>query len=175
MPGLKIEILAEGCCYDTTAFDCGDATLNTFLTEHLQRQHSRRVLRAYILRTTDEAARVRGFYTLSGSCFEKAQLPSRTQQKKMPYRNVPAVTLGRLAIDQKLQGEGWGSTLVSHAMKVVYQASLTVGIHGMFVDALNEKARRFYLSLGFIPLTGDNHQALFYPVTAMEALFAEHN
>ncbi|WNN48203.1 GNAT family N-acetyltransferase [Siccibacter colletis] len=175
MPGLKIEILTEGVCYDTTAFDCGDATLNTFLTEHLQRQHSRRVLRAYILRTTDEAARVRGFYTLSGSCFEKAQLPSRTQQKKMPYRNVPAVTLGRLAIDQKLQGEGWGSTLVSHAMKVVYQASLTVGIHGMFVDALNEKARRFYLSLGFIPLTGDNYQALFYPVTAMEVLFAEHN
>ena len=175
MPGLKIEILTEGVCYDTTAFDCGDATLNTFLTEHLPRQHNSRVLRAYILRTTDEAARVRGFYTLSGSSFEKAQLPSRTQQKKVPYRNVPAVTLGRLAIDKRLQGEGWGSTLVSHAMRVVYQASLTVGIHGMFVEALNEKARRFYLSLGFIPLTGDNHQALFYPVTAMEALFAEHN
>lgn len=171
MPGLTIEILRDDVCYDTTAFDCGGATLNTFLTEHLKRQHDNRFLRAYILRTRDEAARVCGFYTLSGSSFEKAQLPSRTQQKRVPYRNVPAVTLGRLAIDHHLQGEGWGSTLVSHAMKVVYQASLTVGVHGILVDALNEKARDFYLSLGFIPLSGDNSRALFYPVTAMEALF----
>jgi hypothetical protein len=27
------------------------------------------------------------------------------------------------------------------------------GVHGIFVDALNERAKRFYLKQGFIPLT----------------------
>lgn len=43
-----------------------------------------------------------------------------------------------------------GATLVAHAMKVVWSASLAVGIHGLFVEALNEKAHTFYQSLGFI-------------------------
>lgn len=46
-------------------------------------------------------------------------------------------------------------------MKVVWSASLAVGIHGLFVEALNKKAHTFYQSLGFIPLVGENENALF--------------
>ncbi len=35
-------------------------------------------------------------------------LPSKTQQKKIPYQNAPSVTLGRLAIDKSVQGAGLG-------------------------------------------------------------------
>jgi GNAT superfamily N-acetyltransferase len=44
-------------------------------------------------------------------------LPSKTQQKKIPYQNAPSVTLGRLAIDKSVQGQGWGEMLVAHAMR----------------------------------------------------------
>ncbi|ELY5941267.1 hypothetical protein SNN83_004430 [Cronobacter malonaticus] len=37
-------------------------------------------------------------------------------------------------------------------MKVTNNASLAVGIHGMFVDALDEEARAFYAGRGFIQL-----------------------
>jgi Acetyltransferases len=168
---LVIEILTEGVEYDTQQFDCGEASLNLFLTEHLRRQHNSKILRAYILRTAAPECRVLGYYTLSGSCFERASLPSKSQQKRMPYKNIPSVTLGRLAVDLSMQGKGRGAVLVTHAMKVVWSASQAVGIHGLFVEALNEKAQKFYQSLGFVPLSGENQHALFYPTKSIETLF----
>lgn len=58
-------------------------------------------------------------------------------------------------------------------MNVVYHASHAVGIYGLFVEAINEKAREFYISLGFIPLSGNNNNALFYPTQSIEQLFAK--
>lgn len=173
MANLMIRMFPQETFYDLTEFTCGDSTLNRFLFDHLARQHAGRLLRAYLLVTDDPTPKVLGYYTLSGSCFEKETLPSKTQQRKVPYANVPSVTLGRLAIDQDLQGQGWGMTLVTHAMKVVWLASQAVGIHGMFVDALNDKAKDFYLKLGFIPLTGSNVNSLFYPTKSIEKLFVE--
>ena len=173
MANLTIRMFSQETHYDLTGFNCGEISLNRFLLEHLARQHGGRLLRAYLLVTDDPTPKVLGYYTLSGSCFEKETLPSKTQQRKVPYVNVPSVTLGRLAIHQDLQGQGWGMTLVTHAMKVVWLASQAVGIHGMFVDALNDKAKDFYLTLGFIPLTGSNADALFYPTKSIEKLFAE--
>lgn len=173
MADLIIEMFAEDTEYDLSDFDCGEASLNIFLTAHLARQHKGRVLRAYLLLTHDEIPKVMGYYTLSGSCFEKASLPSNTLRRKIPYANVPSLTLGRLAIHKSLQGQEWGTTLVTHAMSVVYRASQAVGIHGLFVDALNEGAKQFYEKMGFITLTGNNANALFYPTKSIENLFEQ--
>jgi ribosomal protein S18 acetylase RimI-like enzyme len=173
MDELRIEMLSDNLLYSMDEFDCGDTTLNTFLTAHLRRQHDGKILRGYVLRTVSPASKILGYYTLSGSSFEKATLPSRSQQKKVIYQNVPCVMLGRLAVDKSLQGAGWGSTLVAHAMNVVYHASHAVGIYGLFVEAINEKAKEFYISLGFIPLSGNNNNALFYPTQSIEQLFAK--
>ena len=170
MANLTIDMFSEGTDYTFEDFDCGEPSLNTFLTEHLVRQHNGRILRGYLLKDRDHP-RVLGYYTLSGSCFEKALLPSKTQQRRIPYTNVPGVTLGRLAVHKELQGNEWGTTLVTHAMRVVYLASQAVDVHGIFVDALNEQAKRFYLKQGFIPLSGENSNSLFYPTKSIERLF----
>lgn len=105
---LTIEMIADAFSYDITGFDCGEEALNTFLKEHLKRQHDGQILRGYALVSGDTVPRLLGYYTLSGSCFERGMLPSKTQQKKIPYQNAPSVTLGRLAIDKSVQGQGWG-------------------------------------------------------------------
>lgn len=89
----------------------------------------------------------------------------------MPYKNVPSVTLSRLAIDKSIHHQRYRETLVTHAMKVVYQASQAVGIHGMFVEVLNDNAKKFYLRLGFIQLKEENCNSLFYPTKSIEELF----
>ena len=165
------EIFSEEVEYELSNFDCGEEYLNTFLTDHLKRQHNSKILRGYVLVTREDKPRVMGYYTLSGSCFEKILLPSKTQQKRVPYKNVPSVTLGRLAIDKSIHHQGYGEILVTHAMKVVYQASQAVGIHGMFVEALNDNAQKFYLRLGFIQLKEENCNSLFYPTKSIEELF----
>lgn len=145
---LTIEMIADAFSYDITGFDCGEEALNTFLKEHLKRQHDGQILRGYALVSGDTVPRLLGYYTLSGSCFERGMLPSKTQQKKIPYQNAPSVTLGRLAIDKSVQGQGWGEMLVAHAMRVVWGASKAVGIYGLFVEALNEKAKAFIFVWG---------------------------
>ena len=173
MADLIIEMFSEATEDDLSRFDCGEPSLNLFLTEHLARQHAGRILRGYLLLTDEPKPKVMGYYTLSGSCFEKETLPSNTLKRKIPYINVPSVTLGRLAVHKDIQGQEWGTLLVTHAMKIVYQASQAVGVHGMFVDALNDKAKQFYLKLGFIGLTGSNARSLFYPTKSIEKLFAD--
>lgn len=173
MDKLTIELFSGETEYETDGFDCGEASLNTFLTQHLKRQHNGKILRAYTLQTVASRPRVFGYYTLSGGSFEKEQLPTKTQQKKVPYRTVPCVMLGRLAIDKSLQGNGWGEMLVAHAMHVVYNASLAVCVHGLFVEALTDSAKNFYEKLGFIPLADGNQHSLFYPTKSIERLFEE--
>lgn len=96
MADLTIGMFAEDAEYDFSGFDCGEESLNIFLTEHLARQHRNRILRGYLLMTKEPKPKVVGYYTLSGSCFEKASLPSNTQKRKVPYENVPSER-GRLA------------------------------------------------------------------------------
>lgn len=171
MVNLTIEMFSGDAEYDFSDFDSGEPSLNDFLHHRLIPQHEGRILRGYLLLTKEPMPKVMGFYTLSGSCFERETLPSNTQQRKVPYANVPSVTLGRLAVHHDLQGQGYGSVLVAHALKVVYQASRAVGIYGLFVDALNQNAMRFYQQQGFIPLKGMNANSLFYPTKSIERLF----
>lgn len=82
MDNIKIEIFSGEKDYDLNGFDCGEESLNAFLTNHLKRQHEGKILRAYVLFTKEDRPKVLGYYTLSGSCFEKESLPSRSQQRR---------------------------------------------------------------------------------------------
>ena len=62
---------------------------------------------------------------------------------------IPAVILGRLAVDKSWQRKGVGRSLMQDAALRVLQAADTIGIRGMVVHALSDKARDFYLALGF--------------------------
>ncbi|MFH8206091.1 GNAT family N-acetyltransferase, partial [Klebsiella pneumoniae] len=78
-----------------------------------------------------------------------------------------------LNLTTTVQGQGWGEMLVAHVMRVVWGASKAVGIYGLFVEALNEKAKAFYLRLGFIQLVDENSNLLFYPTKSIEQLFTD--
>lgn len=94
MDDLTIEILTDDADYDLQRFDCGEEALNLFLTTHLVRQHRNKILRAYILCRNTPERQVPGYYTLSGSCFERAALPSKSKQKKFPTKIFTASLLG---------------------------------------------------------------------------------
>ncbi|EAY7431907.1 N-acetyltransferase, partial [Salmonella enterica] len=54
MDGLRIEIFSEEVEYELSNFDCGEEYLNTFLTDHLKRQHNSKILRGYLLVTRED-------------------------------------------------------------------------------------------------------------------------
>jgi hypothetical protein len=58
MPDLAIEIFSNDIEYDFAHFDCGEESLNIFLTNHLARQHNARILRGYLLVTKEPKPKV---------------------------------------------------------------------------------------------------------------------
>lgn len=77
--------------------------------------------------------------------------------------------LGRLAVDQRYQGQGYGDTLIFHTFSIITEAAGKIGILGMIVDAKDEKAAGFYEKFGFKPLSASKSR-LVLPFSAIKGL-----
>jgi len=64
---------------------------------------------------------------------------------------IPVAVLARLAVDLDWQGQGIGRALFRDAARRVAHAADAIGIRGIVVHALSDKAKNFYLALGFDP------------------------
>ena len=71
-------------------------------------------------------------------------------RRNMP-EPIPVVMLGRLAVDLVWQGRGLGRALFRDGAQRVVQAADVMGIRGVVVHALSERAKAFYVALGFEP------------------------
>jgi GNAT superfamily N-acetyltransferase len=67
----------------------------------------------------------------------------------MPRHPIPAILLARLAVDESVQGEGIGATLLADAMERTLRVAEETGIRLLLVHAVDEDARSFYLHYGF--------------------------
>ena len=105
-----------------------------------------------LFQEADDGA-VKGYYTLSSDSVDRPLIPEQLQ-KKLPYKNLPITLLGRLARDTNYnyKGQGIEEALFADALKRAYPASSTIGSCVVVTDPINEKARRFYESFGFISL-----------------------
>jgi len=91
------------------------------------------------------------------------------EAKKLP-RDVSGVRLGRLAVAKAHQRQGIGRTLLVAAMEKFMEIFNTAGGIGLFVDAKDQDAKRYYEQFGFVPMPSNELQ-LFLPVkTIREAL-----
>jgi GNAT superfamily N-acetyltransferase len=64
---------------------------------------------------------------------------------------VPALLLGRLAVDLRYAGEGIGAALVAHVLATAVELNASAACRGVVVSALNIRARRWWEQLGFHP------------------------
>ena len=74
----------------------------------------RRVAACFVALSEDE--HIAGFYTLAATGVLLSGLPESTQKQLPRYPTVPAVLLGRLAVDQAFAGQGLGSALLADAL-----------------------------------------------------------
>lgn len=65
---------------------------------------------------------------------------------------IPAVTLGRLAIDRAWQGQGLGRALLKDAVLRALRASSEVSARLVIVHAISPAAEAFYVYHGFVRL-----------------------
>jgi hypothetical protein len=74
-----------------------------------------------------------------------------------------------LAVDRSLQGQKLGGVLLLDALRGIRDLSETIGIRAVVVDAIDERARAFYLHHEFNGLVDDPGR-LFVPLSIVRKL-----
>ncbi|TAN48426.1 MAG: N-acetyltransferase [Methylococcaceae bacterium] len=143
------------------AIDCGVAVLNQYLQHFANQDQKHDLTRIYVLA---ERRQIIGYYSICAHAAPTHALPD--SNKISAYHNAPFLLLGRLAVDKRHQGQGYGDALIFHAFKITQETAEKVGVLGMIVDAKDEKAAGFYEKFGFTRLSGAAHR-LMRPFSVM--------
>ncbi|HTS48763.1 MAG TPA: GNAT family N-acetyltransferase, partial [Bryobacteraceae bacterium] len=115
--------------------------------------------------------RIAAYYTLAASSIPAPELPLAVIKRLPRYPLIPAVRIGRLAVDGEFRGRGLGSALLIDATHRTLRAAPAA--FAFVVDAKNDRASAFYRHHGFLPFTSRPH-TLFLPLaTAAKALDSE--
>lgn len=134
--------------HDRKCFDSGIAPLDRYLREQVSQDIRRRVAACFVA-VTDER-RVAGYYTLASASVALGELPEATARKLPRYPSIPAVRMGRLAVDRDFKGMGLGGALLADALQRAALAEIAA--YALIVDAKDETAAAFYRHHGFTAL-----------------------
>jgi len=140
-------------CHDRTQFNSGVESLDRYLKERVNPHAKQGVSRTYVAipQTAQSDPRpVQGFYTLSAGAIEFEEFPDALKQR-LPRYPVPVALIGKLAVEQTVQGRGLGGALLFDAIKRVILIAEEMGIVAVAVDAKDEQAAAFYRHHGFTP------------------------
>ncbi|WP_434318772.1 GNAT family N-acetyltransferase [Leifsonia sp. P73] len=127
-------------------FDCGVEVLDRWLKGWARHNEAAGGARSYVS-VTDDTTHVAGYYCLSASSIARADAPGALS-RNMPDP-IPVALLGRLAVDRRHAGVGLGASLLQDAALRAIQASETLGIRALVVDAIDEGVVPFYERFGF--------------------------
>jgi GNAT superfamily N-acetyltransferase len=135
--------------HDSSSFDSGEAVLDDWLRHRAWSNLQLAASRTYVLCPTG-GHKIIGYSALSmGQIL--AQEATGPMRRNMP-KSIPAVLLGRLAIDRAWQGRGLGRTLLADVVRRALRASLEVSARLVIAHALSPAAETFTLHHGFTRL-----------------------
>ncbi len=126
------------------------------LVEHLHRYALRHVERDLLARTylaidaDGDADRVAGYFSLATVSVERSSVDDIPGLAKLPRFPIHSVLLARLAVDQRVQGQGLGRYLFEEALglSLLLATAGPVAFRLFVTDAIDEQAVRFYERLG---------------------------
>ena len=145
---------------DRTLFKGGSGPLVRYFQQQVTQDIRRRVAACFIALTNEQ--HISGFYTLAAASLLLSDLPAAVAKKIPRYPSVPAVRMGRLALDQEFKGLGLECALLADAL--VRAARSEIAAFAMMVDATDDAAVAFYRHNGFIALP-ESAKTLFLPLS----------
>jgi GNAT superfamily N-acetyltransferase len=166
VPGESLRVEPLGSHHDRASFVSGVEPLDRYLRTQASQDARKNMAAPFVLVLSDGA--IGGYYTLSATAVKLADLPDQTARRLPRYPLVPATLLGRLAVDRRFQGKGYGRFLLADALYRV--ARNEIASFAVIVDAKDEAARRFYERESFLPFA-DQPMKLFRPVADIKQLF----
>jgi ribosomal protein S18 acetylase RimI-like enzyme len=156
--------------HDRAAFGCGEAALDRYLRAQATQDIRRRVASCFVA-TEVATGEVAAYYTIAAASIPTPQLPPEMIKRLPRYPTLPAVRIGRLAVDLKFRGRGLGAAMLADAVSRVLQSPPAV--FALLVDAKNDAAAAFYQRYGFQPLVSQP-RTLFLPMATAERILLDN-
>ncbi len=161
-----MEALAEP--HDRNGFVCGEEPLDRYFKTQVTQDIRRRISNCFVAVEAASGA-VAGFYTLAATSIPTPDLPPEVTRRLPRYPSLPAVRVGRLAVDKRFRGRGLGGGLLLDAARRSLHSD--VAAYALLVDAKSERAIAFYVHHGFRRFTS-RPQTLFLPLATAEKALA---
>ena len=160
----RVEALSEK--HDRAAFACGQEALDRYLRTHATQDIRRRVANCFVA-IEGATAKLAAYYTIASASIPTPQLPPEMIKRLPRYPTLPAVRIGRLAVDLKFRERGLGAAILADAASRAAQAPPAV--FALLVDAKNDDAAAFYRRYGFRAFVTQD-RTLFLPMATAEKL-----
>lgn len=149
--------------HNRSLFSCGTEALDRYFHQQVSQDVRRLVAACFV--AVEPIGKVAGYYTLASSSMMLGDLPPEVARKLPRYPLVPAVRMGRLAVDQTFASQGLGGALLADAL--ARSARQDVAAYAMVVDAKDAKAKAFYEHHGFVAFP-DAPMTLFLPLASVK-------
>lgn len=140
--------------HDRTRFESGEPTLDEWLRRYAGQNRRRDTAATWVILDAHDAVLAYATVAMTG-IDRSAAPPSVAKQAPDP---VPALLLGRLAVDRRHSGEGIGTALVTHVLATAVELNAKAACRAVIVSALNPDVRRWWERLGFHAFDPDDPQ-----------------
>lgn len=136
------ELLTPG--HRTNTFDCGDDPLNEWLRRRALRNQADGASRTWVVA---DGARVAAYYASSTAALAREEAPGRIRRNQPDP--LPAMLLGRLAVDREHQCQGLAAALLKHFLLKALEVAQLTGLRLVLVHAKDAQAAAFYRHFNF--------------------------
>ena len=100
---------------ERSSFSCSVEPLENYFHRYVSQDVKKGLAKCFVL-INEKQSRIVGYYTLSALSISITNIPQERISKGIPYPNIPAVLIGRLAIDTNFQNQGYGKFLIADAI-----------------------------------------------------------
>ncbi len=164
-----------------TGFSLGDSNLQplkSFLQNEALEHHNCNLTKTYVLVDAAEnnqsvVPKVWGYISLLCSNVELSNEEDHPEDvDDYRYTDFPAVKIARLAIDRRIKGKGFGTTLVQLAIAISNENIMpNIGCRFVVVDS-KQNAVDFYKRLGFTIIAAEGNDESDAPIMYLDLVNA---
>ncbi len=147
MTELRRPALLDVRRHDRERFDSGESVLDEWLRRYAGQNRRRDTAATWVIADANNV--VVAYASIAMTGIDRSAAPE-TLAKGAPDP-VPALLLGRLAVDHRHAGLGIGTALAGHVLATAAELNETAACRAVVVTPLTDKARTWWERLGFHP------------------------
>jgi GNAT superfamily N-acetyltransferase len=148
--------------HDRSGFDSGAPVLDEWLRRYAGQNRRRDTAATWVIAHTNDT--VVAYATVAMTAIDRSAAPAvLAEQAPDP---VPALLLGRVAVDRRHANQGIGTALVAHVLATAVELNASAACRAVVVSVLDHRARHWWERLGFHPFDPEDPHHDLYLLTA---------